>query len=157
MSGFKHLIQCRCILPQFKRQNKPPYHQFTVFSEIDDENNVKKKYAQCPNCGVIHKVYEISKSEIQEGKEHMSSIVTIDDIRLSLDERMAAILDSNHSDISMWEEVLYITTNENEWGRVVILNKDVDGDEVHIKMMRILSSRLFKVISEIEEQYAKEN
>lgn len=156
MQGFKHLVQCRCILPQLKRRKNPPRHQFVVFSIVDETDNVKQKYVQCPSCGVVHKVTEISKSEIQEGKEHMPSIVTIDDIRNSLDEKIAAVLDSNHTDISVWEEIDFAIENE-EWGRYIVLNKDVEGDEAHIKCLRILGPKLFKVINEIREDVAREN
>ena len=154
MQGLKHLVQCRCFLPQFKRMAKPPRHQFVVFSTIDDDDNVTLKYAQCPNCGVIHRVTEISTSTIMEGKEHMNSLVTIDEIRPMIDEKMAAVLESNHSDICVWEEVQFAIENQ-EWGRYIVLNKDIDGDEVHIKVLRILGPHLFKVSNETREEFAK--
>lgn len=152
MNGIKHLVPCRCILPQFKQRKKPINHQFVVFSEIDDENNVKKKYVQCPNCGIIHKVTEISRSEVQKGKEHMSSIITIDEIRQSLDQKLAALLDTNQADIATWEEVAFIIEHE-EWGRHVVLNKDMDDDELHIKCLRVLSPSLFKVSNESRKEF----
>ena len=48
MNGIKHLIECQCILPQFKKRENPPYHKFVVFSIIDDVDEVLEKFAQSP-------------------------------------------------------------------------------------------------------------
>ena len=53
MRGQKHLIECHCILPQYRRALNTVYHKFVVFSEIDDSDTVVPKFAQCNNCGVI--------------------------------------------------------------------------------------------------------
>ena len=82
-TGVKHLVQCRCVLPQFKHAHKPIQHQFVVFSVINDEGNVESKFAQCPNCGLIHKVVDVNNSEIMHGRENMGALITIDDVKLS--------------------------------------------------------------------------
>jgi hypothetical protein len=143
-------------MPQFKRAVEPPIHQFVVFSTIDDNDYVKPKYSQCNNCGLIHKVFEISKSEIQTGREHMSSIVTIEDIKMSLDTRLVAALESNDVEVATWEEALFIIEQE-QWGSYLTLNRDFEGDEIHVKTIRILGPSMFKVETEILERYAKEN
>ena len=84
MKGVKHLIQCHCILPQYKNSPEPIFHKFVVFSEIDEEDNFVTKLAQCNNCGVIHKVVDACKSEIVRGMEESSAILTIPEIKKSL-------------------------------------------------------------------------
>ena len=143
--GQKHLIKCRCVLPQMKKLTNPVQHQFLVFSEIE-KGVVKSKYSQCNNCGVIHKVVDICTSEIMSGKEAMSSIVTIEDIKLSLSQKLCAILDRHNCDLPTWEHAQYIMENKR-WGEMVILATDVEGDDKIIKFVRIISEGIFKVDS----------
>lgn len=143
-TGQKHLVKCRCVLPQFKRAANPIQHQFTVFSIINDDNTVKPKFAQCNNCGVIHRVIEISKSEIVQGREAMSSIVTVADIKASLPESLTAILENNHADLPTWEAAQFIYENK-QWGNWVVLTSDTEGDIKQGKYVRILGEKLFKI------------
>lgn len=152
MQGIKHLIPCRCILPQFKRRKNPPKHQFVVFSIIEDDDSVRTKHVQCPNCGVIHKVVEIAKSEITT-REAASWVVTKDDIRAGLPDKLVAVLESNHvDDVATWEEAKYAIENE-EWGRNIVIGKETEGDETYLKVIRILSSTLFKVDTQERKEY----
>lgn len=143
-TGQKHLVKCRCVLPQFKRAVNPVQHQFTVFSIINDDNSVKPKFAQCPNCGVIHRVIEIAKSEIVQGREAMSSIVTIADIKASLPEQLAAILENNQADLPTWEAAQFIYENK-QWGNWVVLTSDTEGDVKQGKYVRLLGEKMFKI------------
>ena len=149
-SGQKHLIKCRCVLPQMKNASSPTPHQFLVFSEILN-GEVKQKYAQCNNCGVIHKVIDICRSEIMNGKEAMSSIVTIDDIRSSIAPPIIAALDRHNCDLPTWEHTKFIVENKR-WGDVVILTTELEGNEKVIKYMRILGTGLLKIDSHIRKE-----
>jgi len=142
--GQKHLITCRCILPQFKKMEDPPAHKFIVFSVVQDNGDVVVKYAQCNNCGVVHRVIDICKSEIISGKENMNSILQIDDIRPSLHVNFVGILDSNSADLATWEAVQFIVENK-QWGSIAILTTETEGDELHGKYIRILGESLCKV------------
>ncbi|NBP56906.1 hypothetical protein EBU71_10330, partial [bacterium] len=83
-SYIKHLIECKCVLVQYKNITPTVFHKFLVFSEIDGTDGlVIPSYAQCNNCGVIHKINEIGKSS-QLRKESMTALLTIDDIKSSL-------------------------------------------------------------------------
>lgn len=145
-TGQKHLIKCRCVLPQFKKLENPPAHKFIVFSVIDDDGNVQQKYAQCNNCGVIHKIVDICKSEIQIGKEHMNSLIKLEDIKPSIHSNFSMILDSNNADIATWEAVQFTVENK-QWGNFVVLTTDIEGDEIHGKYIRILGETMCKVES----------
>lgn len=153
MRGQRHLIACRCILPQFKGRQDPPRHQFSVFSSISEDDSVVVKYAQCNNCGLIHKVIDICKSEIMQGKEAMSSILSIDDIKLSLPQNLSNILERNNADLSVWEQALSIIENK-DWGNFVPLTSELDGGTRQIKYVRIMSESFFKVENFSREEIA---
>ena len=79
MIGQKHLVECHCVLPQFRLNTTVLYHKFVVYSEFNSDGSVITKYAQCNNCGVIHRVFDIAKSEILMGNENNISIIGIED------------------------------------------------------------------------------
>lgn len=148
--GQKHFIKCRCVLPQFKRYVNPPAHMFAVFSVIDDDV-VQKKFAQCPNCGIVHRVTDICTSEIIDGKEWMSSIVTIDDVKASLPEQLKTILETHDADLSTWENASFIYDNK-QWGNFVVLASDVDGNVRQGKYVIILGENMFKIESFVRDE-----
>lgn len=145
-TGFKHLLKCRCILPQFKKLKNPPQHKFVVFSTIDDENNPVVKFVQCNNCGIIHKVLDIGRSEIVSGREHMASIVSINDLKASMPEKLAGVLEANGCDLPTWENVQFILENK-KWGDFVVLNSEEESGVRQGKYVRLLGESLFKVES----------
>ena len=142
--GTKHLIRCRCVMPQFKRLPEPPMHQFVVFSVIEDDNTVRVKFAQCNNCGVIHKVTDVCKSEILQTRESMSSLLTVNDIRTGLPANLVMILDTNVADLPTWEAAQFIYENK-QWGSFTVLTVDTDSDTRQGKYLQILGENMFKV------------
>ena len=152
ITGIKHLVKCNCILPQMKRLKNPPFHQFPVFSIIDENDEVKEKYAQCNNCGIIHRVYEISKSEILKNKEHMKSITNVEEIKCMLHQNLVSMLEMNDADIATWEQVQFIIENE-DWNSYITLNIDVEGDKTHLKMLKIISPVTFKLYNEVRIEH----
>jgi hypothetical protein len=151
MRGQKHLVKCRCVLPQYKSIPNPPQHHFTVFSVINDDDEVNVKYAQCNNCGIIHKVADICKSEILSGKEAMSSIIKIEDIRLSLPPNLADILERNGAELPSWEQAQFVL-EKKMWGEFVILAQEEEAGVRQGKYVRILSETFFKVESFTREE-----
>lgn len=143
-SGYKHLIECRCVLPQFKAQKDPPRHKFIVFSIADEKDIVIQKYSQCNNCGLVHKVIDICRSEIQSGKENSSSILSIDDIKISLPKDLSIILDRYRVELSSWEYAAFILENK-EWGNFILLEQEDDAGTKQGKYVRILGESFFKV------------
>jgi hypothetical protein len=143
--GQKHLIKCRCILPQFKQRQNPPPHHFIVFSILDEEaGSVETKYSQCNNCGTIHKIVDICKSEIQSGKENMNSLIRLEEIKPSLHSNFSSILEANNADLATWESVQFIVENK-QWGNYVVLSTDNENDEIYGKYIRILGESICKV------------
>lgn len=153
MRGQRHLLKCRCVLPQYKGASNPPVHQFVVFSIVNDDDTVKVKYSQCNNCGIIHKVTDICTSEILPGKEAMSSIVRAEDVKLSLPPNLSDILERNNVDIATWEQAQFILENK-QWGNFVILAQEEESGTRQGKYVRIMSETFFKVESFSREEVA---
>lgn len=116
MGGTKHLIQCHCILPQFRNKKEAVFHKFVAFSIIDDESDtVITHYANCNNCGATHKIYDLCKSEIIHGSEDISSVVTIKDFSLSLPDQLFETLSQYNCDVADYQYAQFIIDNK-EWG-----------------------------------------
>ena len=105
MTGQQHLIQCHCVLPQYRGRKDPVYHKFTVFSIIDESDTVVPKFVQCNNCGVIHKVYDICKSEIITGKDEMRNTAKIDDFKFGIPNDLINLLTTYNCDVNIWEHI----------------------------------------------------
>jgi hypothetical protein len=153
--GLKHTVKCRCILSQFKKVKNPPAHQFSVFSVIDDGDNVKVKYVQCNNCGVVHKIVDVCKSEIMNS-ELLKSVTTIDDVKHSIMPSIADVLTTNDADLSTWENVKFIVENDR-WGDFIVLSRDREKNDIIIKIMKILGKNLFTIETETITDVAVKN
>lgn len=134
-----HQIDCSCIL-QVKGD---PRFRFKVFSVLENDK-VQQKFVSCPNCGVTHKIVEIGKSNIIRSKEDLKSIIKIDDIKKSLNQRFIDVLEENNCDLTVWEQVKFIIENEM-WGKHVHISFDYVDDVNIIKIMKIISSTIFTI------------
>lgn len=144
MEGIKHLVQCHCVLPQFKDRSDPIFHKFTVFSIIDDSDTVQPKFSQCNNCGVIHKIVDICKSELTS-KEESRSIPNIEDIKFSLSSDLSRVLDSYQCDLATWEQAEWIFLNKL-WDRWILLSRDEDEQgEIHGKRLIFSDEGRFRI------------
>ena len=153
MYGIKHTIECQCILPQYKKRKDPPYHKFVVFSIVDKSDNVIEKFAQCNNCGIVHRVYDLCKSEIASGHESLSSLPTKEDFSLMLPSSVIDILNSYDCEIYNWEHVAFII-NEELIGEKIVLSKDeiegkVQGKSLSYKGGGKFAIEPFTTITEI--------
>ena len=144
MQGLKHLIQCHCILPQFKGEVDPVFHKFVVFSIIDDSDTVQPKFAQCNNCGIIHKVTDICKSELTS-REEAKSIPSIDDIKFSLNSDLVRVLESYQCDLATWEQAEWIYLSK-QWDQWILLSRDEDEEgEIHGKRLTFTDDGRFRI------------
>jgi len=135
MKGLKHLIECHCMLPQYRNKANPSYHQFVVFSVIDKGDSVIPKHSICNNCGVVHNVYDIGKSEILAGQE-TGAVMQKEDIKLMIPSSLSDILASYDCDISTWEHVLFIIQNSN-YPEKITLNRNIDEGIVSGKILNL--------------------
>lgn len=144
MQGIKHLVQCHCVLPQYKNAADPVFHKFVVFSIVDDSDTVQPKFAQCNNCGVVHKVVDICKSELTS-KEEARSIPSIEDIKFSITPELSRVLETYQCDIATWEQAEWIHLTKS-WDQWITLARDEDGDgEVHGKRLIFLEDGRFRI------------
>jgi len=150
MKGIKHVIECHCVLPQYRQTNNVIYHKFVVFSIIDNSDTVILKHAQCDNCGVIHRVFDICKSEIIAGRDELKTLGSIDDIKLTLPDDVILVLNSYNVDLATYENVKFILDNKL-WGSNIILTRDVIEDETVGKALIFESFDKFKIESFIIE------
>lgn len=132
--GLKHLVECHCVLPQFRGSPNAVYHKFVVFSIIDDDDNVVLSHAQCNNCGVIHRIVDVCKSEIIAGRDTSVSILTIDDIKQSLHPNVVSVLETYAAPLATWQEAAFICQNA-KWGSHVNLTSESIGDSVEGKTL----------------------
>jgi hypothetical protein len=145
VSGQKHLVQCRCFLPHLKNLQNPPNHSFVVFSLINDDESVVEKYSQCNNCGVIHRVYDLCKSEILS-KEKNSSIITEKDIAMMIPSSLSELLLNYSCDISVWEQAHFIVSYQR-WGESIVITKETSDGVCNGKKLTIQGLQQMKIES----------
>ena len=127
MEGIKHLIECQCILPIFKNRNPPLFHKFSVFSIINENDEIQEKIVKCSNCGAIHKIIDICKSSILPGREDAKGVLEISDLKISLSSAIVNILETYKCDLASWEEAKFISDNKL-WGKSIVLTREeVEG------------------------------
>ena len=144
--GIKHLIECHCVLPQYRNTTKIIYHKFVAFSIIDDSDTTIPKYAQCNNCGVIHKIIDICRSEIIAGKDELKSLVSKDEIKIFLPKDVVEVLESYDVDLPTYENTKFIMENEM-WGSHIVLSKDALIEESTGKILIFESDKKFRIDS----------
>ena len=137
------MVECHCILPQFRTHPNPPFHKFIVFSMIDDGDTVIKKHAKCNNCGVMHDVFDIGKSQVLAGQE-AGAVLEIKDIELMMPSSLSDILKSYNCDLPIWEHVLFILQNDL-WGTDVILTRDSEGDSISGKVLKFVTNGNYQI------------
>lgn len=139
----RHTVQCRCILSQFQASADVNLHSFIVFSVMDEDKNLIPKFAKCNNCGIIHKIVDVNRSEILK-KEESAAILEIEDIKPSIPDVVCSILEKCDVDLPTWEHVKWIY-DEQKWGSFVVLTKEYEGTEIHGKILKILGTTLYKL------------
>ena len=144
-SYIKHLIECDCVLPQFQLYRPPVFHKFVVFSIILEDGEIQPSFAQCPNCGAVHKVTEVLTST-RIAKDSLSSLPSVDEIKKTLPKRYTETLETYHCDVSTWQEVKFIIDHEL-WGKAVVHSREVVDGEVTGKYMIVLGQDLLKIDS----------
>jgi len=139
----KHLIGCRCILPQFKRSLEPIFHKFIVFSILENDNIVSK-LVQCNNCDIVHRIVDFCKSEIVEGKESAGSILSINDMRSMLPHNFSGLLDTYDAPLYVWEEIHHALQNSLWNSKILLWAEDIDGER-HGKWLVVKNESSFTI------------
>lgn len=144
MEGIKHLLECHCILPQYRYAKNPIYHKFVAFSIIDESDTLIPKFVTCNNCGVVHKIFDVCKSEIVSGRDDLLSETKKDDIKYSIPSDLREILESYSCDIATYENVKFIL-EQKKWGSHMILTRETVDDDVTGKMLVFENHDKFKI------------
>jgi hypothetical protein len=144
--GIKHLLQCHCILPQYKNAKDPVFHKFIAFSVIDESDTVVVKYANCNSCGAVHKVYDICKSEIMVGKDDIRSGLVIEDFKLSLPSQLYDLLSQYSREICDYEYAQFIIDN-SLWEEKLVLSREDIEDHIQGKSLKFLGPERFRIES----------
>lgn len=138
----KHLVRCKCILQQYRKLPDPPFHKFIVFSELDDQAMVIPSFAQCPNCGVVHKVKEVGVSEVLR-KEDLPTLLKSDELLGSLPEKLQKDLTGYNLELYQLQEINWVFDNK-AWGRSVVLQKDTSDGLTAGKYLQIIGDNMWK-------------
>lgn len=72
------------------------------------------------------------------------TLPSIDDVRLGMNDQLAATLDRYKADLPTWQAVQYIIDNER-WGDFVTLTSDELEGERQVKYIQILGRNIFKI------------
>lgn len=142
-SYIKHLIECNCILKQFELIEPAVFHKFIVFSIINDDETFKASYAKCNNCGGIHKVMEIGKSEKLK-RDTAPSLPVIDEIKTNFPEKLIEAIGRYNLDLPSWQEIKFLYENE-VWGKPVILYREEENGESFGKCLMLIGKTLWKI------------
>ena len=153
MGGTKHLIQCHCILPQFRNKKDPVFHKFVVFSKTDDESDtVITHYANCNNCGVTHRIYDICKSELVHGSEDVRSVVSINDFSLSLPKQLFEALSQYDCEVPDYQYAQHIIDNKMWGSHIVLKREEIDGT-VQGKLLTFVEEDKYRIESYLHNEY----
>ena len=152
MHGTKHIIECHCVLPQYREKSEIVYHKFVVFSVIDKSDTVIPGFAQCNNCATIHKVYDICKSEIVAGKDESAAVEKINDVAISLPIGLVELFQNYDLEISDYQYARFILENKI-WDSIVVLSTESTDDDKTGKILRIVNENKFRVESFSRKEY----
>jgi len=148
MLGTKHLIQCHCVLPQFRKMDNPIFHKFVVYSRLNNKNNFERKIVRCNNCDAVHRIIDFCRSEIVIKVEDSDIIIDEEDIKLGLPERLVKILEKNNSDLPTFEAIDDIINNKAWGSEVVISRQSLDVEKTHLKILEIKGPESFRLKTE---------
>jgi len=144
MQGIKHLIACHCILPQFRDKKVPTYHKFVAFSVIDESDTVVASNAQCNNCGTVHKIYDICKSEIIAGKDESLTVEKRSDISISLPTSIVELFENYQLEIPDYQYARFVLENK-QWNSTLMLTSESADETKEGKLLRFISEDQFRV------------
>ena len=135
IEGVKHLIECHCVLPQYRKMENPIFQKFVVFSVVEDDV-VEPKFVQCNNCAIVHKVTDICKTEIVVGLEFSNAVTRLDEVKESIPDQIGSFLEKANSDMATWENVAFLL--ENSLGSFEVpIAKEIIGGMTQVKLLSV--------------------
>lgn len=151
--GIKHLVECHCELPIYKNREDTVYHKILVYSKFDTKGKIIEKIISCENCGTLHKVFDVCKSDIvKNGKDENRAAITIEELELQLPDKIIRILEKNKCTIPIYEEIVDAVEKEVSNHNVVISREVIEG-KYQVKILNINQGK-FKIKNEtIEDEF----
>ena len=142
-----HSIECQCVLPIYSKVEKPVYHQFVVFSKIENES-LEEKYVECNNCGVIHQVTSCNKSNIiSDTTNYKSLVVNKEDLSYSLPSKYLDFLTKKEvEEIYIWEKINFLL--ENNINDTVLYKRSIVDNFVICEFINVIDNDNFKLTKE---------
>ena len=147
MIGTKHLIQCHCVLPQYRKMLEPVFHKFVAYSKFDENGNISHKLVRCNNCDSVHRIIDLCRSEIVTKIEDTDVIIDEEELKLGLPDKIIKILEKNNSDIATFEAVDHVL-EEEAWGSEIVISRQTQGEKINLKILQIKSEDKFRIKSE---------
>jgi hypothetical protein len=130
------------------------YHKFVVFSEVDDSDTVVASNVQCNNCGTVHKIYDICKSEISAGKDESAAVEKKEDVALSLPKQLVELMETYSLEICDYQMARHIIENKS-WNTTIVLSFESEGEKSSGKILKFLAEDRFRVESFSRQEILK--
>ena len=111
---------------------------------MDDSDTVVPTCAQCNNCGTVHQIYDICKSEICPGKDESRSVEKREDVCISLPTSLVELFESYSLEVVDYQYARFVLENKR-WGTTIILSSESSGEKKEGKILRFLSEEKFRV------------
>lgn len=138
------MLECHCILPQYKNRVPPVFHKFVAFSVIDDSDTVVSSQVQCNNCGTIHKIIDLCRSEIIAGKDESRLVEKKEDVMISLPKSISDLFETYKLEIADYQFARFVLEN-SIWDSTIILSSEIEDESRVGKILRIVSRDVFRV------------
>ena len=101
---------------------------------------------------VIHKVFDICKSEILHSKEDLKTLISKKDIQMMLPNKLSEILDSYDVDLPTWEQAHFIIKNKL-WNSQILISRDETDYEETGKVLKIINLNDFVIDVQTTQKY----
>jgi hypothetical protein len=109
------------------------------------------KYADCNNCGAVHKVYDICKSTLVIGQEDIRSKMSKSDFKFSLSSDVFEVLQQYNRELPDFEYAQFITDNE-KWGSTIVLSREELDGTVQGKTLRFVEKNKLRIESYLHRE-----
>jgi hypothetical protein len=126
-----------------KNKSDPPLHKFVVFS-IQENDKTLEKLVTCNNCGVVHRVFEICRSDILNNFEGTRSSLTLEDISMQLSESIRDILVSYEKELADYEHIKFMI-DENVIDDFIVLSQEFNDDRKSGKVLKYKGDGKFAI------------
>jgi len=154
MKGTKHLVQCHCVLPQFRGADPPIFHKFIVFSVLNENDEVVERVAKCPNCDALHRVTEIGRSSIVHGKDGSAAVIDIEDVKSQLPTSLVSVLERHKVDEATYEQALFYVNTYNT-DDPIVLAREILEEKTSVKALWLKPDRSFRIETIVRQDEVK--